>query len=122
MAVEPNATLEEILGELEAGVFVTKIENALRRVSEGVINTGKQGIVQITLTLDQLSDSDLVNVKHALKHTKPTANGKATEENTLTTMMYVGKGGNLSISPQMQNDIFAEENKGNKITLIGAKK
>ncbi len=115
---QPN--LDEILGELDAGIFVQKIERALKESALGTIISGKKGNVTISLELEQVGDSS-VNVKHTLKYTKPAKNGKLMEENTTQTHMYVDNFGYLTINTQMQDDIFkATETSGN-ITKIGSK-
>lgn len=112
-------TLEETLGELDAGIFAAKAHEALKQVAMGVIATGKKGQVSITLDLDQIGDSSSVQVKHTLKYSRPTKNGKTTEENTTSTPMYADNLGYLTISPQTQDDIFKATDKGNNITQLG---
>ncbi|UOA08354.1 hypothetical protein [Methylobacter sp. S3L5C] len=111
-------TLEETLGELDAGIFTAKVTSALKLVSLGVIENRKKGQVTIALDLEQIGDSSSVQVKSTLKYNKPTKNGKATEENTTSTPMYVDGNGYLTISPQTQNDLFAAD-KNNNVTKIG---
>ncbi len=113
-------TLEETLGELDAGIFTAKVTSALKLVSLGVIENCKKGQVTIVLDLEQIGDSSSVQVKSTLKYNKPTKNGKATEENTTSTPMYVDGNGYLTISPQTQNDLFAAD-KNNNVTKIGQK-
>lgn len=112
-------TIEETLGELDAGIFMQKASEALKQVAIGAITTGKKGSVTITLELDQIGESDSVQVKHTLKYSKPTKNGKFAEENATSTPLYVDKHGYLTISPQTQHDIFNNEN--NVTTIRGAK-
>ena len=111
-------TFEEIIGELDAGIFTSKVTSALKMVALGVVENSKKGQVTIVLDLDQIGDSSSVQVKHTLKFNKPTKNGKATEENTTSTAMYVDKDGYLTISLQTQTDLFVAD-KANNITLLG---
>lgn len=113
-----NPTIEETLGEFDAGVFVSKVAFALKTVALSVVENSKKGQVTIVLDLDQIGDSQSVQVKHTLKFNKPTKNGKATEENTTSTPMYVDKDGYLTISPQTQSDLFAAD-KSNNVTRLG---
>ncbi|WP_197026935.1 hypothetical protein [Methylomonas sp. 11b] len=55
-------------------------------------------------------------MNHTLKFSKPTRRGKATEEMTTSTPMYVNNLGCLTISPQTQDDLFA--NTGDNVTLL----
>ena len=110
-----SPTLDETLLELDAGLFVNKITEALKMAALGTIQNGKKGSVSIIIELEQLGDSDSVKVKHTLKYCKPTRNGKAVEENTTTTPMYVNKDGFLTISPELQTDLF----KSGNVTQLG---
>jgi hypothetical protein len=47
-----------------------------------------------------------VQIGHTLKVSRPTLRGKATEEDTTTTPMYVGKGGKMTIAPDAQMDFL----------------
>lgn len=113
-----NPTLDETLGEFDAGIFVSKATEALKLAALGTIQSSKKGSVTIVLELERIGSSDSVQVKHTLKYTKPTINGKATEENTTSTPMYVDKNGFLTINPQTQDDLFKSD-KTNNITSIG---
>lgn len=93
-------TLEETLGEFDAGIFSNKAMAALKMVALGAIENGKKGSVTLTFELDQIGDSSSVQVKHTLKYTKPTKRGKSSEEDATTTPMYVDKDGFLTISPE----------------------
>ncbi|PPK72647.1 hypothetical protein B0F88_10380 [Methylobacter tundripaludum] len=112
-------TLDETLGELDAGIFAQKTHEALKQVAMGVIATGKKGQVSITLDLDRIGDSSSVQIKHTLKFSRPTKNGKTSEENTTSTPMYADNLGYLTISPQTQDDLFKESEKRGNVTKIG---
>jgi hypothetical protein len=114
-------TFDETLGELDAGIFVQKAHEALKQAAMGTIQSGKKGSVTLVFELDRIGETSSVQVKHTLKYTKPTKNGKTTEENTTSTAMYVDNLGYLTISPQTQDDLFKEANKGDNVTSIGRK-
>lgn len=111
-------TLNEIIGEFDAGIFESKVSSALKMVAQGTIENGKKGQVTVVIDLERIGDSSSVQVKHTLKYSKPTKNGKATEENTTTTPMYVDREGYLTISPETQNDLFKAD-KSNNVTRLG---
>lgn len=108
MSNEPTHTKPaEFIGELDAGVFESKLASALSTVALGVINNEKkQGKVTVTFTLSRIAESSQVNVAHKLDYSKPTRTGKESEETTTSTPMYVGRGGRMSISPDNQLDML----------------
>ena len=97
------------LDAFDATLFMAKFEAALKEVALGVSVTGKKGSVSITLDLERIGDSASLKVSHTLKRSKPTANGKNTEENTTSTPMYCNGLGELTISPESQADLFKSE-------------
>lgn len=101
-------TLDEILGEFDAGIFTDKATEALRIVALGVVQSGKKGSVSINIDLQQIGQSDSVTVKHTLKFSKPTKNGKQNEENTTATPMFVSNEGYLSVSSRTQRELFSD--------------
>lgn len=88
--------------DLNAGIFAQQIGHALSDVAASVCATGKKGRVAITFDLAQIGDSNQVAIKHKLSHLRPMHKGKATEEQTTETAMYVGRSGKLTISPDTQ--------------------
>lgn len=101
-----NPTLDETLQEFDAGIFVNKVTEALKMAALGTIQHHRKGTVTLVFDLEPIGDSSSVQVKHTLKYCKPTKNGKQSEENTTSTPMYVGKDGFLTISPELQDDLF----------------
>jgi len=103
-----SSTLEE----LDAGVLLNKISRAAADVALGVVTHGKKGKVVITLDLDRIGESSQVNVSHKISYIKPTLRGKASEEDTTVTPMYINPHGHMSVSPDVQIDLFKtnEEN------------
>lgn len=113
-----NPTLDDTLQEFDAGLFVNKVTEALKMAALGTINHGKKGAVTLIIDLEQIGDSDSVQVKHTLKYVKPTKNGKVVEENATSTPMYVNKDGFLTISPELQADLF-KAGQANVTTIRG---
>lgn len=101
-------SVTDILTELDAGVFEQKVSAALADVAMGVVGTGKVGKVVVTFDLKQIDASNQVSVKHQVKFSKPTPNGKVDEENTTATPMHVGVRGRLSLFPENQETMIFE--------------
>lgn len=95
-----KTNVHDFLGELDAGIFETKLATALSDVALGVLNHDKQGTVKLEFTLKKMdSDNPQVQIQHKLSYVKPTKRGKSSEEDTTATPMYVHKGGVLSVTP-----------------------
>lgn len=107
----PNFILS--LEEMDAGILADRLSRALADVAIGVVEHNKKGKVVLTLDLDRIGESSQVNVSHKLNYIKPTLRGKATEELTTTTPMYVNREGYLSVAPDMQVDIFKTKSEEN---------
>jgi len=101
-----NPTLDDTLQEFDAGLFVQKVTEAMKMAALGAIQHKKKGTVTLVFDLEPIGESSSVQVKHTLKYVKPTRNGKSSEENTTSTPMHVGKEGYLTISPELQDDLF----------------
>lgn len=99
-------TLAGIIGEFDAGVFEQKAMEVIKKVALGIIATGKKGQVSITIDMEQIGDSNNLAVKHTLKFTQPTKNGKSSEEATTATPMYADNLGYLSVYPFDQDDLY----------------
>lgn len=103
--------LSDILQELDAGVFLAKATKAVEEAALSTIEYGdakKLGEVTIKFKFKRIGDSAQVHVEHCIAYKRPTRNGKATEENTTSTPLYVGRNGRLSIVPESQLDAFKE--------------
>lgn len=108
----PQVTnLEQLLGDLDGGVFAQKIATALSDVALAVAHTGKAGEVTIKFPMKRIGESTQVQVDHRLAYSKPTARGKVSEENTTSTPLYVGARGALSLIPDTQQRLFADSKK-----------
>lgn len=106
----------DLMGDLDAGVFEQKLARSLSDVALGVVTTGKKGKVVVTFDLEQIANSNQVNLHHSLKYVKPTGNGKLTEENTTATPMHVGVGGKLTLFPENQQNLFDPEHPSERAT------
>ena len=100
----------ELLAQLNAGIFMQKIEAALSQVALGVALEGKRGKVSVTFQLDRIGESTQVEMKHTLKYLKPTARGEVVESDCTSTPLHVGAGGVLSPIP-VTGDMFSPENR-----------
>jgi hypothetical protein len=104
-----RTNVEDFISELDGGVFVEKLGQALSDVAAGTIDHGKgrkKGKVVLELDIQQIGESHQVQISHTLKVSRPTLRGKATEEDTTTTPMYVGRGGKMTIAPDAQMDFL----------------
>lgn len=103
---------DEVLNDLDGGVFMQKMAAALADVASGVVTHGRAGQVQITLDMKQIEDSHQVAVKHTLTYKQPTMRGEKGEKDQTSTPLYVGTRGKLSIMPDNQTKFgFMEGNK-----------
>jgi len=105
-AVSKPTDITTLFHDLDAGIFVQRLDAALRDTALGVVNTGKKGKITITLDLERIGDSHQVTCTHAIKYSKPTPKGKAMEEASTRTPLHVGTGGVLSLFPESQPGLF----------------
>lgn len=104
-----STNVESFISDLDGGVFVQKLSQALSDVAAGTIDYGKgkkKGKIIVELDVQQIGESHQVQIGHTLKVSRPTLRGKATEEDTTTTPMYVGRGGKMTIAPDAQIDFL----------------
>lgn len=109
MSNDRMTVVPEFLGELDAGVFMNKIAAALNNTALGVLNNGNKGKVTLTFDFERMGNSveeKRVKIKHKLQYVTPTPRGKATEEDTTETPMWVNKGGKLTILQEDQGNLF----------------
>ncbi|WP_435300770.1 hypothetical protein [Escherichia coli] len=104
-----SASAQAFIGELDGGVFETKIGAVLSEVASGVMNTKTKGKVSLNLEIEPFDESR-VKIKHKLSYVRPTNRGKISEEDTTETPMYVNRGGRLTI---------LQEDQGQLLTLAG---
>jgi len=101
-----NPDFTETLQELDAGILVSKLSNALANTALGVLQHNKKGKVILTIDLDRIGESSQINVSHKIVYQQPTLRGKSMEEDTTVTPMHVNKHGHMSIAPDTQLDLF----------------
>jgi hypothetical protein len=109
MSNDRMTVVPDFLGELDAGVFMNKIAAALNTTALGVLNNGNKGQVVLAFDIERMGNSveeKRVKIKHKLKYSTPTPRGKATEEDTTETPMWVNKGGKLTILQEDQGQLF----------------
>ncbi|MCK0153892.1 hypothetical protein MWU49_09265 [Alcanivorax sp. S6407] len=104
-----STKVDDFVYDLDGGVFAEKLSRALSDVAAGTVDHGngkKKGKVVIELDMQQIGESHQIQISHTLKVSRPTLRGKATEEDTTTTPMYVGRGGKMTIAPDAQIDFL----------------
>lgn len=104
---QQGTNFEEILHDLDGGVFAQRIGAALSEVAAGVAYTGRKGQVTISFDLKKLTDIQ-VQIDHKIKFVAPTQRGKRTDEATTATPMHVGARGRLTLFPESQPSLLPE--------------
>lgn len=101
--------VQAFISEIDGGVFEEKLSAALSEVAAAVVDYDGKGRVQITFDFERLGNSHQVSVKHKLIYKRPTPHGSASEDNSTSTPMHVGKRGKLSIFPEDQHQMFGKK-------------
>jgi hypothetical protein len=101
-----NPDFGATLQELDAGILLSKLSKAAAQVALGVIEHNKKGKIVLTIDMERIGESAQVKVNHTIHYTRPTLRGQSIEKDTTQTPMHVNKLGHLSVSPDMQMDIF----------------
>lgn len=105
-AKHPTITnFEEILHDLDGGVFAEKVGRALSDVALGVVTADKKGEVVLKFSVKKITDLQ-VQIDHTIKYTAPRVKGRLIEENTTATPMHVGSRGRLTLFPESQPPLF----------------
>lgn len=116
--MESNVTdVKEILGDLDGGIFESKISTALSEVAMGVLNNSSKGKVVIEIDIEKMGNEKQVMLNHKIKFVKPTPRGKSSEEDTTQTPMFVGRAGKLSLLQEDQGQLFTKKGDPNVIPL-----
>ena len=92
----------DVITELDAGIFVSKITAALQAAGLAAVNHGKQSKIALTLSFDQIDNSQQVSVTHKIVTTIPHLTGKNTDEDTKKTPLHVHTDGGMSIFTESQ--------------------
>lgn len=101
-----------VLEELDAGIFERKIAQALAETARSVVNADSKkqsGKITIELDLTRIGEGAQVQMTHKLTYARPTLRGKIQETDTTQTLLYVGRGGKLTITPDTQTEMFAKQ-------------
>ncbi len=101
--------VSEFISDLDAGVFDRKLSIALSQCAAASVDTDKVGEVTVKFAFKRIPGTTQVHCEHTLKFSKPTADGKAGEEEKRTTPLHVGKFGRLSIAPENQLGMFSRD-------------
>lgn len=96
----------EFIIDLDGGMFDRKLSIALSQVAAAAVDNDKVGEVSVKFTFAKIAGTKQVQCKHSLKFTRPTADGKASEEESRTTPLHVGRFGRLSLAPENQLEII----------------
>lgn len=105
MENERLTNIPDFFGELDGGVFETKLSAVLNDVATGVLNNRAKGKVTVTFEISPFDDNR-VKITHKLSSVRPTARGKSSEEDTTETPMYVNRGGKLTVLQEDQGQLF----------------
>lgn len=100
-----------VLEELDAGIFSRKVASALAQTALAVVNAESKkqvGKITIEFELSRIGEGAQVQMAHKLAYSRPTTRGKIQETDTTETLLYVNKGGRLTITPDTQLDLIAK--------------
>lgn len=92
----------DFLAELDGGHFERMFSIALSESAAAAVDHQRKATVTLQLTFEPIKGTHQVHTEHKLSYTRPTLEGKRSEEATRGTPMHVGKYGALSISPPNQ--------------------
>lgn len=106
--------VNELLSDLDGGVFEQKLSQMLTEVGQAAVNHGRVGKVTVEFTMKQIGQSSQITLDHKLSYTRPTSKGKVSEENTTQTPVYVSRKG-LTLFPENQTDMF--DRTGNVVNI-----
>lgn len=96
----------QLLEDLHGGVFKEQIARALSQVGAAVVDHGRAGKVTITFDLKRIAKSSQVQCSHKLNYVEPTSLGEINEKSAAETPLYVNSGGELSLFPLNQGQMF----------------
>jgi hypothetical protein len=120
--MQENNVLFSFIDECDTGAFAKKVQACLAEVAQGVARTDKPGELVMRFSIkpkkasNQNGASVKVDVASKLTYTKPTFNGKVSEENTTETPMHINKDNSISLLAKSHDDMF-----DTKVSTIGQK-
>lgn len=88
----------EFITDLDGGNFEHKLSIAISQVAAAAVDYTKVGEVNIALKFERIPGTNQVRCHHTLKLTKPTLDGKSSEEENRSTVLHVGKFGAVSLA------------------------
>jgi len=94
----------ETIEELDAGLFLETAQELMKAAVRGVVATGKKGNLTLKFDLERIGESASIKVSHDVSYTLPTKNGKLVENKATATVLHADNFGNLSITPQSDED------------------
>ena len=92
----------EFITDLDGGMFDHKLSIALSQVAAAAVDNDKAGEVSVKFTFKKIPGTTQVHCEHVLKFSRPTLDGKASEEEKRTTPLHVGKFGSLTLAAPNQ--------------------
>lgn len=99
---DAGTDVSEFISDLDGGVLERKLSLALSQVAAATVDNDRVGDVTLTFSFKKIPGTMQVHCAHKLKFSRPTTDGKASEEETRTTALHVGKFGKLSLAPESQ--------------------
>lgn len=108
---EQGTDVPAFISDLDGGMLERRLSLALSSVAAAVIDQDGVGEVSLKFSFKTIPGTKQVHCTHKLAFSRPTEAGKAGEDETRTTPMYVGKFGRLSLAPETQMAMF--DKKGN---------
>lgn len=98
--------VRNFIEDMDGGQFERKFALALSQVAAAVMDNEKAGNVKLDLKFKKIPGTGQVHIEHKLTYSRPTMDGKTSEEETRTTAFHVGRFGRLSLMPENQAEIF----------------
>lgn len=98
----------QVISELGSGVLEQKLAMVLSQVAEAVQEHRKGGEVSLKLKLAPAGSANQLNVTHTLVYKQPKKRGSIGEDDTSETIMFVNEGGNVTMFPEAQGDLFRD--------------
>lgn len=97
--------IHQLLDDLDGGNLEHKLSVALSQVAAAVVDTGGCGEVTLKFKVKPIPGSHQVGCENTVEFKRPTMSGMASERDTRTTVLFVGKFGSLSLAqPQLFKD------------------
>lgn len=108
MATERDTDVSEFMTDLDGGALASRLGRIISEVAGAVVDSNKKGSISLQLNISRIGNSYQVAVDHKLTYTRPTANGKCSEEHKTSTPMHVNTGGRLTLFPENQAQMFTK--------------